>query len=198
MKKNRTMKIATLMLALTLITCCFVGSTFAKYTSSATQTDSAQVAKWSFKVGETDIATSNSFVFDLFKDGVTYDEAGNNVAADKVAPGTLGEFDIVLKNASQVDAEYTIKFTVTLPTVTIEETTHKLPIKFSVDGGATWDADLAELADATKKAIAMNAEETITVQWKWDFGEGNAVDTAFGVAAPEVAVRVDITAEQVD
>ena len=31
MKKNRTMRVAALLLALTLMTSCFVGGTFAKY-----------------------------------------------------------------------------------------------------------------------------------------------------------------------
>ena len=125
---------------------------------------------------------------------VQWDDDGNDVAADKVAPGTQGEFDIVLKNASEVNAEYTIDYTVTLPTVTIEETEYTLPIKFSVDG-ETWEDNLA---DVTKKAINMGAEETIKVQWKWVINGNDAVDTAFGIAAPSVTVKVDITAEQVD
>ena len=46
MKKNWTMKVAALMLALTMITACFVGSTFAKYVTKAEGTDNARVAKW--------------------------------------------------------------------------------------------------------------------------------------------------------
>lgn len=48
MKKNRTMRAASLLLALTLITSTFVGGTFAKYTTSTTVEDSARVAYWGF------------------------------------------------------------------------------------------------------------------------------------------------------
>ncbi len=41
MKKNWTVKVAALMLALTMITACFVGSTFAKYVTKAEGQDNA-------------------------------------------------------------------------------------------------------------------------------------------------------------
>ena len=46
MKKNWTMKLAGLLLALTMITACFVGSTFAKYVTRAQGEAEARVAKW--------------------------------------------------------------------------------------------------------------------------------------------------------
>lgn len=45
-KKNRTWRAAALLLALTLVTSCFVGGTFAKYTTTGEATDTARVAKW--------------------------------------------------------------------------------------------------------------------------------------------------------
>ena len=67
-KRSSMMVRLVAVLAVTMMfTMCFVGGTFAKYTSSATGTDTATVAKWSFKVGETDIATTDTFTFDLFK-----------------------------------------------------------------------------------------------------------------------------------
>ena len=63
-KKSSLMVRLVAVLAVTMMfTMCFVGGTFAKYTSSATGDDSATVAKWSFKVGGTDIATSDTFTF---------------------------------------------------------------------------------------------------------------------------------------
>jgi hypothetical protein len=44
MKKTRIMG---LLLVLVLVTSCFAGGTFAKYTSVATGSDEANVAKWS-------------------------------------------------------------------------------------------------------------------------------------------------------
>ena len=61
MKKTKFMRAALLLLVLTLITSCFVGGTFAKYTTSANGSDSARVAKWGFND-----STSVSLT-DLFK-----------------------------------------------------------------------------------------------------------------------------------
>ena len=50
MKKNKFMRLASVMLMLCLITTCAISGTFAKYTTSATATDTARVAKWGVKV----------------------------------------------------------------------------------------------------------------------------------------------------
>lgn len=49
-KKNWTLRAAVLMLALVLITSCFVGGTFAKYVTSGDAADLARVAKWGVTV----------------------------------------------------------------------------------------------------------------------------------------------------
>lgn len=51
MKKNWTTRVAVALLALTMITSCFVGSTFAKYVTKAQGEDNARVAKWGVLVG---------------------------------------------------------------------------------------------------------------------------------------------------
>lgn len=80
------MRVAGLLLALVLVTSCFVGGTFAKYVTSGTGADHAKVAKWGVKVtahGEGDIFAS------------TYDQVAgqeNTVIAGGeykvIAPGT--------------------------------------------------------------------------------------------------------------
>ena len=45
-RKNVVSKMLLLVLILTLISCCFLGSTFARYTSSGNGTGTLQVAKW--------------------------------------------------------------------------------------------------------------------------------------------------------
>lgn len=186
-------------LAVTMMfTMCFVGGTFAKYTSSATGTDSATVAKWSFKVGETDIATTDTFTFDLFKtikdsDGINNETEMNPVDGSIIAPGTQGSFDLVLKNESQVTAQYAIDYTVT--------NNNDIPVKFSVDGGTTWTNDLADVAASDSTKLAANSgTTTIKVQWKWDFnGSDDSFDTALGIGGNAVlTVKAEVTATQVD
>ena len=53
-KKNWMVRAIVLMLALVLITSCFVGGTFAKYVTSGSGTDTARVAKFGVTVGVED------------------------------------------------------------------------------------------------------------------------------------------------
>ena len=198
-KRSSMMVRLVAVLAVTMMfTMCFVGGTFAKYTSSATGTDSATVAKWSFKVGEKDIATNDTFTFDLFKtikdsDGINNETEMNPVDGSIIAPGTQGSFDLVLKNESQVTAQYAIDYTVT--------NNNDIPVKFSVDGGTTWTNDLADVAASDSTKLAANSgTTTIKVQWKWDFnGSDDSFDTALGIGGNAVlTVKAEVTATQVD
>lgn len=187
MKKNWTMRAAVLLLVLTLMTSCFVGGTFAKYTSTVTGSDTATVAKWSFKQNAAELVGQNAVTFNLF-DTITNDDAnGNSVAANKIAPGTSGSFALAITNDSEVKATYAITYTVT---------NNSVPIEFSVDGGANWSNSLANVSATT---LEIGDDINITVQWRWKFNGGvDATDTAAGKAASDVTVQAVVTFEQVD
>lgn len=93
MRKSNTTRVALLLLALTLITSCFVGGTFAKYVTGAKIQETARVAKFGVDV----TATNTDGLFDFeyeTDDTATYSGAMSVVAADSknvVAPGTKGE-----------------------------------------------------------------------------------------------------------
>ena len=197
-RSSMMVRLVAVLAVVMMFTMCFVGGTFAKYTSSGTGTDTATVAKWSFKVGETDIATTDTFTFDLFKtikdsDGINNETEMNPVDGSIIAPGTQGSFDLVLTNASQVTAQYAIDYTVT--------NTGNIPVQFSVDGGAHWTNDLADVAASDSTKLAANSgTTTIKVQWKWDFnGSDDSFDTALGIGGNAVlTVKAEVTATQVD
>ena len=48
MKKNKMMRIASVLLVAVILTTCAISGTFAKYVSSADSSDSARVAYWGF------------------------------------------------------------------------------------------------------------------------------------------------------
>lgn len=89
LKNNRTMRAAVLLLALVLITSCFVGGTFAKYVTSGDAADHARVAKW----GVTVTAHGTGDVFAKEYDAVAGQD--NTVIAGGeykvIAPGTKKE-----------------------------------------------------------------------------------------------------------
>lgn len=80
LKKNWTLRAAVLMLALVLITSCFVGGTFAKYVTSGTGGDNARVAKW----GVTVTAHETGDIFAKSYDNTVIAEGEYKV----IAPGT--------------------------------------------------------------------------------------------------------------
>lgn len=105
MKKTKLMRAALLLLVLTLITSCFVGGTFAKYTTHDQATNWAHIAKFGVKIGGT-----NMFAHEYLADADATDANGNKIinsvvsqfsdANDKknypnkyyvVAPGTKGD-----------------------------------------------------------------------------------------------------------
>lgn len=187
MKKNMIMRFASLLLVVTLLSTCAISGTFAKYTSSATGSDTATVAKWAFNVGDTDVAKNDTFTFDLFSD-----------ANAIIAPGSSGSFAISLNNTSDVKAKYTIA---------LEETNaSNIPLQYSVDN-RTWEDSIAELTGLADQAIGKSASATQTVYWRWVYegttdgahaGQTDVTDTALGTAssAPTVTIKATITATQ--
>ena len=199
MKKNTIFRIAAVVLMCALVTACFASSTFARYTSGATGDASATVAKWSIKVAGDEIAVTGNdatFTVDLFD---TIDHHANSDVSDKLAPGTNGSFSFAdIVNESEVEATVSITAEVT--------NTASVPLKWSVDGGATWLDELP--ATIVDEEVVVANGGTITgesIMWKWDFnadGSADVSDTALGIAAqteaPEVSVDLTITATQVD
>lgn len=193
-KRSPFMRIAGFMLAVSLLMTCVISSTMAKYTSAATGSDTATVAKWSVKVNGREIAVSPAAtvdfgLFDTVKDSNGTDEE-TDVATGKIAPGTSGEFTLTIENSSEVNAQYAIDFTVTNDA--------NIPLEFSADG-TEWKTSLEGVTDT----IAMSATATKTIYWRWAFEQtdvatGDAADTALGIAAPTVTVSATITATQVD
>lgn len=52
-RKSVVSKLLLLVALMTIVSCCFLGSTFARYISTGTGTATIQVAKWAINVGET-------------------------------------------------------------------------------------------------------------------------------------------------
>ena len=89
MKKNRMMRLASVLLVCVLLTTSVISGTIAKYTTRVTSSDKARVAYWGFQ-------TTNSMdITDLFDDVYTHNVNGETVKAvngeDLIAPGTAGE-----------------------------------------------------------------------------------------------------------
>ena len=154
-----------ILLALLLITAiAFSMYAYAKYKTTLKGNGTAQVAKWSFKVnGQTqtipdiDLATTMKKV--------------NNVAENKIAPGTEGSFDLNLDaTGSEVAIDYNIKLAVT------EKPTN---LRFYTDSSYT--KEIASTDGVMNVSGVMSLEEIKTVQtktiyWKWAYQTGTATN----------------------
>ena len=104
-KKNMIARICGLLIVLTLISCCFLGTTFARYTSNVSGTASVTVAKWDIDFGEASTGINLSWGDDkLSPSAQGYDTVGQDV--------TTNTTDLVkvatIKNEGDVDALVTI------------------------------------------------------------------------------------------
>lgn len=202
MKNNKLAKFMALVLLVTLLAVILVSGTYAKYTTSATGSDSATVAKWSIKLGDEDIAksTEKTFAIDLFSTITNTDGTGEkNVKktdGSLIAPGTMGSFTLAsLKNESEVNAKYSVTYTLTNESgVPLEFTTNK-------DDESSWKSDFTAI-NVSNEALAMDATATTaTVYWRWAFTKDTArdiSDTTLGTTTPTVTLTAKIDVEQAD
>lgn len=202
MKNNKTVKFMALVLFVTILAIILVSGTYAKYTTSATGSDIATVAKWSIKLGDEDIAksTEKTFAIDLFSTITNTDGTGEkNVKktdGSLIAPGTMGSFTLAsLKNESEVNAKYSVTYTLTNESgVPLEFTTNK-------DDESSWKSDFTSI-NVSNEALAMDATATTaTVYWRWAFTKDTARDTSdttLGTTTPTVTLTAKIDVEQAD
>lgn len=223
MKKTKFMRAALLLLVLTLITSCFVGGTFAKYTTSANGSDTARVAKWGFQ-------PTTITMTDLFK--TAYDKtvkAVDNPQSDVIAPGTNGEakFGFTYGGADGITApEVAYTFVVSTDgSICADSIKNNANIKWYLDkelakaDGKTdgsWDALIAaiEALDGNKTgnkygpntlpdAFNTAGANEHTVGWEWVFStseDADATDTGMGNATDlaNVTLKITVTATQID
>lgn len=208
MKKNSTMRIAALLLVLTLMTSCFVGGTFAKYTTGDSGSDSARVAKWGVTASVTGGAFAKEYTIEDSDAaaGVALAVKSDTANPDRVvAPGTDGTFTgVALTGTPEVAVEITKTATITLSGWELSDGTFYCPITITInsvpycgldyDSAANFIADLKNGIEAANgyyepltdlSGIAgMNGDYT----WKWEFegatgteiNQSNLYDTYLG------------------
>ena len=191
-RKNHTLKLAGILLALVLVTSCFVGGTFAKYVTTGTGSDSARVAKFGVTV------TANGTMF-----AKEYDTDTENVKRliaksvisdatdDKnlVAPGTKGDM-VKMTIEGKPEVAVNVKYTAT---VTLSNWLYKdreesageyyCPITIKVDNesfcGLDYDSDelfKSAVETAINKSSAnyepntdLKNAKAPSVSWAWTF-----------------------------
>lgn len=215
MKKTKLMRAALLLLVLTLVTSCFVGGTFAKYTTSAEGSDTARVAKWGVVITAHGETFAKTYATDT--ENVAGTIANSVVSADKViAPGTKGNMvgmTITGTPEVAVNVSYAANFKVKGWTV---DDKFYCPLQIKVGStmidGATFNNAAAfenavntEISTYNKNYAAGTdlstaSVTTPSVSWEWPFGEDDIKDTKLGnlETAPTVSLEVTTTVDQIN
>ena len=208
-------------LAVTMMfTMCFVGGTFAKYTTSGSADDNATVAKW----GVTVSGTADTFKETYAKDNNSFTLAENTVVStrDVVAPGTSGTMAaFTISGKPEVAVNVKFEGTLELGDKWVDSgSDYYCPIEITV-GGTTFkgtsyaSADLFESAVNAKIATFTNNYEANTdlstigsdapvISWKWAFeGNDDVKDTYLGNQAADsnaatIKLSVTATVTQID
>ena len=146
MKKNWVLRLGLLAMVLTLVTMPMVSSTYAKYVTAATGSDSARVAKWGVKF----TADATGFFAPAYEEGVdassvestwidvndSLDYTGISVNAltdtGVVAPGTTGSFTYTIAGRPEVKLALTLGATITRTGWTVVTANDYDPINWTV------------------------------------------------------------------
>lgn len=202
-KKNRTWRAAALLLALTLVTSCFVGGTFAKYTTSAESNNTARVAKWGVTISaDTDLfAEAYNGTGENASTATVKLETTDTTGTKLVAPGTEGTGLNIKNTAGAPEVSYTmtikldpdsakvptLKYTPTSGSETVYE-----PVKFSVYNGETLikgNMNLAALKDLFDGNKAFYKYDVSTNKYYVDSNGDGTLDTNPSNAAPDIKIK---------
>ena len=213
MKKNYSMRIASMLLVLVLLTTCVISGTFAKYVTSDDVADEARVARWGVTVVCDDA--------DLFE--TEYDATVKSSDTMKVvAPGTTDTFaTFAVDGTPEVKVKVSYEATVTLSGWAITGDDFYCPLYVTVNSTELYGEDY-ESAALFKKAIedvikayskeygpltnlTDKADDDLKISWSWlyeakagDTKQTDAKDTLLGDTSSTIKFDVTCTVTQVD
>ena len=225
MKKNKTMRVASLLLVAVLLTTCVISGTYAKYVTSGETSDTARVAKF----GVTVTATSDLFLDMYETDDADYEGTYSVVASNDdnvVAPGTEGDiaaagltgtpevavrvsyenvdFEIGDNWVVGEDDDFYCPLVITVNDTAIDGATYTAAADFEAAVEAAIEDVTADFAPNTDLSAATDAD--VEVSWEWPFSTSDAndvLDTELGDAAAAgtaatVQLAYDVTVTQID
>lgn len=184
--------------------------TLGRYISEFSGSDTARVAKFGISVNGFSEGAQNINLFDTIYDTL-YDDIETHIASvpgEKIiVPGTWGEFEVQIKNNSEVAVNYSSYLHIT--------NTANVPIKFfTVTGGVETPVALTG-GDALLTPLGGNfapgnvgAVSRSIIRWKWDYSsdrnnsgtseDDDAQDTLLGTGgvASVLSAQISVIAEQ--
>lgn len=224
MKKNKMMRIASVLLVAVILTTCAISGTFAKYVTSNTNADSARVAKFGVKINAagTMFAKQYATVDSAFTE--TYSVISSGLSDDDkvVAPGTSGQLaNVTVEGTPEVAVRVTNVATVTLNDKWKDANAdYYCPLEITVGSTTVKGKDYSsatDFANAIKTTInAVTADypantnlnviptNELSISWAWAFtGNDDVKDTYLGDQAAlgnagTISISIVTTVTQID
>lgn len=219
MKKNKVLRLASVLMMACLLTTCVISGTFAKYVSTKSAQDQARVAYWGFKEATLEIKDLFANAYDNTDGEATVKstqiDPDTNEEVDVIAPGTEGSVTIQYKYAKNGDIEapeVAYKFEVSTVgsecATVIQENKNITWAFYKKDETPTWGTwiqlcdDIDNLdEDVPAGELPALSDNEYTIAWKWVFEKdeaGNTADTAMSDSLAEVVLKITVTATQID
>ena len=224
MKKNKMMRIASVLLIAVLMSTCAISGTFAKYVTEGSATDTARVAKWGVEI------TANGETFTTSETGTVNASATANTVLSSdsdnvVAPGMSGEMvAMTLDGAPEVAVKVTYAAEIEFEGWLDESGALYLPIVVTINGTAysaagTNCATAADFATYLENKIAEYSceyaagtdlstveDDSLAISWEWAYyvdDDTDVKDTYLGDQAVDgnpstISFTVTTTVTQVD
>lgn len=147
MKNNKTLKLASGLLILCLITTCIIGTTLAKYTAGSSASDTASVAKWGLQVSASGTLFGKAYGTNgtSESDTIIAATASGSVSADRnvMAPGTKNDVGLQISAKGTPEVAYTIE-------ATIDPTQSDIVLRTGIYGVMVEAHGINEASDLTK------------------------------------------------
>ena len=155
--KSKKIILIAILLLITIMLGIIGGITYAKYYTKIDGKGNAEIARWSFK------ANNETKTIADIKLNNTYNE--NKLEKYTIAPGTRGQFDIVIDTTgADVAIDYEIKFD--------NEKNKPTNLEFTYEN--TTSNTLKGLESVLVGRIGVKEErtKTLTIYWNWDYETG--------------------------
>lgn len=206
-QKNRAVsRMFFLILMLTLISCCFLGSTFARYVTTDDASAKFDVASWKVSHAEGDTVTAFDSLSPSMKDftATSGADATNSTAKKLVATITNdGDVDAIVSLSSAFDKPTKVAGAAEDPTY--DDAAIQGLFTITLTHGTTGSADTD--TTATLDNIALGAGDTIyvwaSVTWTTNYSDStdegeteDALDTWVGQNVESVSFKISYTAVQ--
>ncbi len=207
MKKRTFKRLAVITAALALVSTTAVAGTMAKYISVADTTGTGAVALW-----DVDFTGGNMNATETIATGHTFNIVDTTIKSGslvdtQLAPGTSGEFHMIVTNNSEVQ----VALTIAIDEVIADGAQSTIPANMvfcdTADGTYGTLAEVeAKYQDKVLDIGSTTATELdIAVFWKWEYGtedttisEEDKEDIADGEANGEFKIKIDVVAVQVN